>query len=130
MLDQLLICLINLVRAIELILKTASQSDPLLKIVPDDYLVAEVDIPDKDIGFVRTGMKTDVRIDSAVNQRSVENFCNNPQIAFEWKLSNGRKARSKPLIELDPTFPQSTTPLSLPLQNYHSTRVLKNKGLR
>jgi HlyD family secretion protein len=42
----------------------AAQSDPLLKIIPDDYLVAEVNITNQDIGFVRKGMKTDVRIDS------------------------------------------------------------------
>ncbi|MFM7439717.1 MAG: HlyD family secretion protein, partial [Snowella sp.] len=42
----------------------AAQSDPLLKIVPDDYLVAEVNITNQDIGFVRQGMKADVRIDS------------------------------------------------------------------
>lgn len=40
------------------------QAEPLLKIVPDDYLIAEVDITNEDIGFVRTGMKADVRIDS------------------------------------------------------------------
>jgi HlyD family secretion protein len=42
----------------------AAQSDPMLKIVPDDYLVAEVNITNQDIGFVRKGMKADVRIDS------------------------------------------------------------------
>lgn len=42
----------------------AAQSDPLLKIVPDDYLVAEVNVTNQDIGFVRQGMKADVRIDS------------------------------------------------------------------
>lgn len=42
----------------------AAQSDPMLKIVPDDYLVAEVNITNQDIGFVRQGMKADVRIDS------------------------------------------------------------------
>ncbi len=41
-----------------------SQAEPLLKIVPDDHLVAEVFITNEDIGFVRSGMKTDVRIDS------------------------------------------------------------------
>ena len=41
-----------------------SQAEPLLKIVPDDYLIAKVDITNEDIGFVRKGMKTDVRIDS------------------------------------------------------------------
>jgi HlyD family secretion protein len=32
--------------------------------VPRDNLVAEVDVTNKDIGFVRTGMKAEVRIDS------------------------------------------------------------------
>ncbi len=41
-----------------------TQVEPLLKIVPDDHLIAEVDITNKDIGFVRPGMKADVRIDS------------------------------------------------------------------
>jgi HlyD family secretion protein len=41
-----------------------NQTIPLLKIVPDDYLVAEVDVTNKDIGFVRSGMKAEVRIDS------------------------------------------------------------------
>ena len=41
-----------------------NQTEPLLKIVPDDSLVAEVDITNEDIGFVRVGQKTDVRIDS------------------------------------------------------------------
>lgn len=41
-----------------------NQTEPLLKIVPRDNLVAEVDITNKDIGFVRTGMKAEVRIDS------------------------------------------------------------------
>jgi HlyD family secretion protein len=41
-----------------------TQKEPILKIVPDDHLIAEVDITNKDIGFVRTGMKTDVRIDT------------------------------------------------------------------
>ncbi|MEM8777704.1 MAG: HlyD family efflux transporter periplasmic adaptor subunit [Cyanobacteria bacterium P01_G01_bin.49] len=41
-----------------------SQSEPLLKIVPDDHLVAEVDVTNQDIGFVREGMNSDVRIDS------------------------------------------------------------------
>jgi HlyD family secretion protein len=36
----------------------------LLKIVPKDTLIAEVFITNKDIGFVRDGMKVDVRIDS------------------------------------------------------------------
>lgn len=41
-----------------------NQAEPLLKIVPDDHLVAEVDVTNQDIGFVRKGMKADVRIDS------------------------------------------------------------------
>lgn len=41
-----------------------NQSEPLLKIVPDDHLIAEVDITNEDIGFVRQGMKADVRIDT------------------------------------------------------------------
>jgi HlyD family secretion protein len=35
-----------------------------MKIVPDDYLVAEVDVTNADIGFVSKGQKADVRIDS------------------------------------------------------------------
>ncbi|HAC62037.1 MAG TPA: hemolysin secretion protein D [Cyanothece sp. UBA12306] len=41
-----------------------NKTEPLLKIVPDDNLVAEVDVTNQDIGFVRTGQKADVRIDS------------------------------------------------------------------
>lgn len=41
-----------------------SRTEALLKIVPDDYLVAEVNITTQDIGFVREGMRSDVRIDS------------------------------------------------------------------
>lgn len=41
-----------------------TQTEPLLKIVPADSLVAEVDVTNKDIGFVRTGMNAEVRIDS------------------------------------------------------------------
>ncbi|MGK7875051.1 MAG: HlyD family efflux transporter periplasmic adaptor subunit [Xenococcaceae cyanobacterium] len=41
-----------------------SQAEALLKIVPDDNLIAEVFITNEDIGFVRENMKTDVRIDS------------------------------------------------------------------
>lgn len=41
-----------------------NQTEPLLKIVPQNNLVAEVDVTNKDIGFVRTGMKAEVRIDS------------------------------------------------------------------
>jgi HlyD family secretion protein len=42
----------------------ASTSQPLLKIVPDDVLTAKVFITNRDIGFVREGMKVDVRVDS------------------------------------------------------------------
>ena len=42
----------------------ASTSEPILKIVPTDALVAEVYITNQDIGFVREGMPVDVRIDS------------------------------------------------------------------
>ncbi|MEL4897616.1 HlyD family efflux transporter periplasmic adaptor subunit [Crocosphaera sp. Alani8] len=41
-----------------------SQTEALLKIVPDDFLVAEVNVTNQDIGFVREGMKSDIRIDS------------------------------------------------------------------
>lgn len=41
-----------------------NQTEPLLKIVPDDHLIAEVDITNKDIGFVEIGDRTDIRIDS------------------------------------------------------------------
>ena len=37
---------------------------PVLKIVPDDALTAKVFISNQDIGFVKQGMKADVRIDS------------------------------------------------------------------
>ncbi len=39
-------------------------TDALLKIVPDDTLVAKVNLTNKDIGFVKEGMPVDVRIDS------------------------------------------------------------------
>ncbi|AFY34514.1 HlyD family efflux transporter periplasmic adaptor subunit [Calothrix sp. PCC 7507] len=39
-------------------------SEPILKIVPDDNLIAKVYITNKDIGFVKEGQKVDVRIDS------------------------------------------------------------------
>lgn len=39
-------------------------SDPVLKIVPNDNLVAKVFITNSDIGFVKEGMQVDVRIDS------------------------------------------------------------------
>jgi len=37
---------------------------PIVKIVPTNYLVAEVFITNRDIGFVEPGMEADVRIDS------------------------------------------------------------------
>lgn len=40
------------------------QAEAVLKIVPKDYLIAEVDITNADIGFVRVGQKADIRIDS------------------------------------------------------------------
>ena len=42
----------------------AQPSKPLLEIVPDDSLIAQVYIPSKDRGFVRSGMDVDVRVDS------------------------------------------------------------------
>ncbi|WP_066376804.1 MULTISPECIES: HlyD family efflux transporter periplasmic adaptor subunit [unclassified Anabaena] len=42
----------------------ANPTQKLLQIVPNDKFVAEVFITNKDIGFVRKGMKADVRIDS------------------------------------------------------------------
>lgn len=42
----------------------ASSTEPILKIVPTDKLVAKVYITNKDIGFVKQGMRVDVRIDS------------------------------------------------------------------
>lgn len=42
----------------------ANASQPILKIVPDDALTAKVFITNKDIGFVKSGMDVDVRIDS------------------------------------------------------------------
>ena len=42
----------------------ANSSEPILKIVPSDKLVARVYLTNKDIGFVEEGMPVDVRIDS------------------------------------------------------------------
>lgn len=42
----------------------ANATEPVLKIVPKENLVASVHITNKDIGFVRKGMTVDVRIDS------------------------------------------------------------------
>ncbi len=42
----------------------ATPSEEILKIVPNENLIAEVFVTNQDIGFVREGMKVDVRIDS------------------------------------------------------------------
>ncbi|WP_427160002.1 HlyD family efflux transporter periplasmic adaptor subunit [Aliinostoc sp. HNIBRCY26] len=42
----------------------ANPTQKILEIVPNDKFVAEIFITNKDIGFVREGMKADVRIDS------------------------------------------------------------------
>ncbi|MEC4817511.1 MAG: HlyD family efflux transporter periplasmic adaptor subunit [Scytonema sp. PMC 1069.18] len=42
----------------------ANSSEPILKIVPKDNLIAKVSITNRDIGFVRVGQTVDVRIDS------------------------------------------------------------------
>lgn len=42
----------------------SGQAEALLKIVPKDHFIAEVNITNADIGFVRTGQKADIRIDS------------------------------------------------------------------
>lgn len=42
----------------------ANPTEPVLKIVPSDNLLAKVFITNKDIGFVRPGMDVDVRVDS------------------------------------------------------------------
>lgn len=41
-----------------------NSSEPILKIVPNDNLIAKVYITNRDIGFVKEGQKVDVRIDS------------------------------------------------------------------
>ncbi|MBD1890705.1 HlyD family efflux transporter periplasmic adaptor subunit [Coleofasciculus sp. FACHB-SPT9] len=41
-----------------------NSTEPVLKIVPSDSLVAKVFITNKDIGFVKEGMEADIRIDS------------------------------------------------------------------
>jgi hemolysin D len=38
--------------------------EPVLKLVPEENLIAKVSITNRDIGFVKTGMPVDVRIDS------------------------------------------------------------------
>ncbi len=42
----------------------ADPNEPILKIVPQDALVAKVQIANKDIGFVQEGMEADIKIDS------------------------------------------------------------------
>ncbi|HEY9639794.1 MAG TPA: HlyD family efflux transporter periplasmic adaptor subunit [Coleofasciculaceae cyanobacterium] len=42
----------------------ATTTEPILKVVPSNALVAEVYITNQDIGFIKTGMPVDVRIDS------------------------------------------------------------------
>ena len=42
----------------------ANSSEPVMKIVPADNLIAKVYITNRDIGFIREGMDVDVRIDS------------------------------------------------------------------
>lgn len=42
----------------------ATTTEPILKIVPEEALIAKVSITNQDIGFVREGMTVDVRIDS------------------------------------------------------------------
>jgi HlyD family secretion protein len=42
----------------------ATTSEPILKVVPEDGLTVEVFVPNKDIGFIKTKMPVDVRIDS------------------------------------------------------------------
>ena len=42
----------------------AQATDTLLKIVPKSELEARIEIPSKDIGFVKNGMKVDISIDS------------------------------------------------------------------
>jgi hemolysin D len=42
----------------------ANPIEPILKIVPSDNLVAKIYLSNHDIGFIRTGMPVDVRLDS------------------------------------------------------------------
>jgi hemolysin D len=42
----------------------ANAAEPLLKIVPQEDLIAKVTISNQDIGFVKPGMEVDVRVDS------------------------------------------------------------------
>jgi HlyD family secretion protein len=41
-----------------------NSTEPVLKVVPDNYLQAEVSVTNRDIGFIKEGMPVDVRIDS------------------------------------------------------------------
>jgi hemolysin D len=42
----------------------ATTTEPILKVVPTNALIAEVYITNQDIGFLRTGLPVDVRVDS------------------------------------------------------------------
>ncbi|MEM7725351.1 MAG: HlyD family efflux transporter periplasmic adaptor subunit [Cyanobacteria bacterium P01_A01_bin.45] len=42
----------------------ANPTEPVVKVVPDQTLTAEIFLTNKDIGFVREGMEVDVRVDS------------------------------------------------------------------
>jgi hemolysin D len=41
-----------------------SRPEPVLKVVPNDHLIAEVFVTNQDIGFVREGMKAEVMLDT------------------------------------------------------------------
>lgn len=51
-------------KAIEKFVPSPSQTEPLLKIIPDDQFIAEVFVTNQDIGFVDKNDPVDVRIDS------------------------------------------------------------------
>jgi len=42
----------------------ATSTEPVLKVVPDDSLMVEVFISNKDIGFIQEGLPVDIRVDS------------------------------------------------------------------
>lgn len=42
----------------------ANSTEPILKIVPNDALVAKVTISNKDIGFAKTGLEADIKLDA------------------------------------------------------------------
>lgn len=42
----------------------ANSTEPILKIVPNDALVAKVTITNKDIGFIKTGLEADIKLDA------------------------------------------------------------------